>query len=230
MKYYVYILKDPRTDLPVYVGKGSYNRLNYHWCVFNKLGEHPENFKLTSLFLELKKIGLEIVTEKIYETNNEKEAYLVEREIQVGYEDLGYELCNLCECGRPTPIMYGDKNPMRRPEVVAKFRGDNHPNKRPEEREKQRIAQKKRYEDPREREKTSLGQKKRYEDPREREKTGQSRAGEKCNFSKITEKIVKYIRQNPDNMKATELAKKFNISWSNVYMIKRGDSWKHVKK
>lgn len=30
------------------------------------------------------------------------------------------------------PIMFGDKNPMRRPEVIVKFMGENSPSKRPE--------------------------------------------------------------------------------------------------
>lgn len=53
--------------------------------------------------------------------------------------------------------------------------------------------------------------------------------GEKCSWSKLTEKDVIYILQNID-ISNKILSEKFNVSPSTINDIKKGRTWKHLKR
>ncbi len=52
--------------------------------------------------------------------------------------------------------------------------------------------------------------------------------GEACPQAKLTESIVREIKNHIGRMPYTEIAKKFNTNYSNVAHIKRGSRWAHV--
>ena len=69
-KYYVYLLMDPRTDLPFYVGKGIGNRVKHHYrdsCVV-------DNPHKTHKIKRLKALGYQPKWTIIFETQSEQEA------------------------------------------------------------------------------------------------------------------------------------------------------------
>ena len=78
--YYVYRLIDPRNKLPFYIGKGKDNRMFKHEQ-YTKNGKYPNgNKKLYERILEIKSQNLDIIYEKIFETENENLAYKIENE------------------------------------------------------------------------------------------------------------------------------------------------------
>lgn len=52
--------------------------------------------------------------------------------------------------------------------------------------------------------------------------------GEQCPQSKLTEQIVKEIKQLKGIMSYTKIAEKYNTNYSNVAHIMRGSRWAHV--
>ena len=90
--YYVYRLIDPRNKLPFYIGKGKDNRMFKHEQ-YTKNGKYPNgNKKLYERILEIKSQNLDIIYEKIFETENENLAYKIENE---KIKEIGIEnLCN----------------------------------------------------------------------------------------------------------------------------------------
>lgn len=75
MKYYVYHLIDPSTDLVFYVGKGTKNRMYFHE---KKVKQNVNTNRNSSLFNKIKKIhelGFSVKYKKVFETNNELNAY-----------------------------------------------------------------------------------------------------------------------------------------------------------
>lgn len=91
--FYVYHLIDPRNNLVFYVGKGKNNRMFKHEkCV--KLGKMPNgNKKLFDKITEIISLNLNIKYEKVFETENEKEAYEYENYL---INNFGIEnLCNV---------------------------------------------------------------------------------------------------------------------------------------
>ena len=53
--------------------------------------------------------------------------------------------------------------------------------------------------------------------------------GEQCNWSKLNEEAVIYIRKNK-NIFSSELAKKFNVSVGAINSVKYYQTWKHLKR
>lgn len=76
--FYVYVYRDPRPtkgNQPVYVGKGTGDRDISHWAK----GSHNKPFQ--DFLSHLKKRGLVAVCQRVFETENEQEAFAKEREL-----------------------------------------------------------------------------------------------------------------------------------------------------
>lgn len=78
MRYYTYLLTDPRTNQPFYVGKGTNNRMLHHEAaVRNKSTEakQPHHIRIR----EILDMGLEVIYDKVLLNVTEKEALERER-------------------------------------------------------------------------------------------------------------------------------------------------------
>jgi hypothetical protein len=91
--FYVYLYVDPRTTKPFYVGKGSGDRDKYHiWNV----STHP-NYDLRLTIQQLASVGQRPIIDRVFETTDEKAAFLEEKRLidYHGRLDLGTGiLCN----------------------------------------------------------------------------------------------------------------------------------------
>lgn len=100
MVFYVYELRDPNTLLPFYVGKGKGDRMYRHErAVLTWKNPRVRN---PYLFNKIKKIidqGDRILTQKVFETDDENLAFTKERLLIQEYRSLGYKLCNLLDGG-----------------------------------------------------------------------------------------------------------------------------------
>lgn len=90
MKYYVYFLINPIDNKIFYVGKGTGERMFIHEKKARKGISSNNNSKLFNKINEIHKLGLSIVYDKIFESDNEFEAYEIELlEInRIGIENL----------------------------------------------------------------------------------------------------------------------------------------------
>lgn len=115
-KHYTYLLIDPRTKIPFYVGKGINNRALQHLTDNYTKSYNPlKTNKINSILKEGYEIGIEILYQ-----NNEPEAYLKEQELikQYGRKDIGTgPLTNLNDGGSGGNTGY--KMP---PEVLSKLK------------------------------------------------------------------------------------------------------------
>lgn len=75
MNYYVYVLIDPRTSQPFYVGKGKGNRYKAH---LNETKETTINVKKFNKIQSIRSCGLEPLVEIIEQFKSEDEAYQLE--------------------------------------------------------------------------------------------------------------------------------------------------------
>jgi hypothetical protein len=99
MRFYVYELRDPKTLIPFYVGKGNGNRM---WAHESKVRRGKVPNHNTHLYNKIKKIldeGEKPIPLKIFETDEEPLAFEKEREIIRTYREAGFKLCNLCDGG-----------------------------------------------------------------------------------------------------------------------------------
>jgi hypothetical protein len=109
MYYYTYAHTRPDTGAIFYVGKGSHKRAysledrNLHWKAIVKKNKGLFGVKILNWF------------------NNEEDAYAAEI-WQIAAWSTSCSLVNKTPGGDAPPILLGDKNPMRRPEVKAKHR------------------------------------------------------------------------------------------------------------
>jgi hypothetical protein len=116
MRFFTYLLIDPRTNLPFYIGKGTKKRdLHHEWKVLKgKAGNNPH---LLNKIRKIKSLGFDILYEKWFESDDEwfcywMEAYLID---YFGRENL----CNLTDGGEGANYWKGKK---RSEEDRAKFR------------------------------------------------------------------------------------------------------------
>lgn len=102
--YYVYLLKDPRNNLPFYVGKGQKDRALWHLKVV-KLGKPSGNPYKDHVIKQILTEGFEPLVEIVYQTDCEEEAYDLEAGLIKQYGRRRYDtdglLTNLCEDSRP---------------------------------------------------------------------------------------------------------------------------------
>jgi hypothetical protein len=103
MNYYVYILIDPQTEIPFYVGKGQKNRANFH---IKETKETTINIRKFNKIQSILSLGLSPIID-YYVTNikDEETAYSIEAELIKKYGRKSYDedgvLLNICEDNRP---------------------------------------------------------------------------------------------------------------------------------
>jgi len=100
--YYVYMYKDPRTDLPFYIGKGTKGRYLHH---LNETKDNTENIKKYAYIQGLRNKGLTPKIVIIQQDMLESEAYDLERDLikywgRKNIDENGI-LTNICEDNRP---------------------------------------------------------------------------------------------------------------------------------
>jgi hypothetical protein len=105
MKYYVYRISDPTGEHYPYYGKGTENRMFWHWDVFQIKGYHPDNYNLTKMFRHIRSCFLIPEYKKIFETNSEEAAYKCE-EFCTEYYGLN-NLSNIVHGGIAPPSRLG---------------------------------------------------------------------------------------------------------------------------
>lgn len=76
LKYYVYLLIDPRTEQPFYVGKGCGNRINHH--LFDALETHTNEKEKVQTIRNIQTKGLDVELVILRHGLTEKEALEVE--------------------------------------------------------------------------------------------------------------------------------------------------------
>ena len=110
--FYVYILKDPRTNLPFYVGKGKNNRA-YDHIKKNLQGKNTENPYKDHVVRQILAEGLMPIIEYVYKTDDEADAYNYETTLIKKYGRRRYDehgiLTNLCEDNRPPHDNYSEE-------------------------------------------------------------------------------------------------------------------------
>lgn len=111
-RYYVYVYRDPRTGFPIYVGKGSGNRVRVHWewrtC----------NFLLARCLVKIKEAGLEPIREIVGRHDDEAKAFEQEKGLIELYGRRNVRtgtLCNMTDGGE------GATGNVVPPEVRAKI-------------------------------------------------------------------------------------------------------------
>lgn len=75
MKYYIYTLVDPRTNIPFYLGKGTGDRWKEHLSETENTTYNPHKYYT---ILQIRAAGFEPVVQFLYYTNEEQHAYEVE--------------------------------------------------------------------------------------------------------------------------------------------------------
>lgn len=110
--YYVYLLINPNTGLPFYVGKGSGKRATYH-ITQNKRGVSTDNPHKDNTIRRLLSEDKEPVIDYIFWSENEEEAYQIEADTIKRYGraefDLGGILTNICLDNRPPHSNYSSE-------------------------------------------------------------------------------------------------------------------------
>lgn len=102
MKFYTYELRDPRTHIPFYVGKGSGDRIHIHENSVKNWTTVPMKTHNPHLFNKIKKLlaeGVSVEAVKVFETSSEQEAFEKERELISLYRLQGIKLCNILDGG-----------------------------------------------------------------------------------------------------------------------------------
>jgi hypothetical protein len=93
IKWYVYTLNDPETNIPFYVGKGQRYRMYNHYYNVKKHKIPNGNFRLYEKIKSIINSGKSIEYKIVFSSNDEKEAY--DREFQL-IQEIGIDnLCNL---------------------------------------------------------------------------------------------------------------------------------------
>jgi hypothetical protein len=127
MKFYVYILRDPRPGKnlqPIYVGKGKNARARDHW---RRADDHKNTF-LRQILTKIKKLGLEPTIEIVRHFEIEAEAFQLEIELIAKYGrrdlDIG-TLCNLTDGGEGATNSLAWNNPEFRKAHTERMRKQN---------------------------------------------------------------------------------------------------------
>lgn len=155
IQFYTYLYIDPRTNVPFYVGKGKKEP------GYDRVHSRHANKQVIGRICGLKKLGLEHIIEKIHTVNVDSALWL-ERCFIAAYgrrDQNNGPLLNHTNGGDNPPInkdpevikrrtvhLRTNRNPMKNHIIAAKTsttkkaQGDAHPTKRPEVREKMRLA------------------------------------------------------------------------------------------
>jgi hypothetical protein len=110
--YYVYLLKDPTTMLPFYVGKGKGKRAQYH-TKKNQQGKNTENPYKDHVIRQILNEGLAPTIEYVFWSIDENLAYDFEEKLIAKYGRKRYDhngiLTNLCKDNRPPHPEYSEE-------------------------------------------------------------------------------------------------------------------------
>lgn len=124
-KYYVYLLIDPRTNTPFYVGKGSGYRATVHLRESRKGTENPWKH---SKIQKIRSEGLEPVIEYVARDLPENEAYDLEASLIQKYGrakiDEGGILTNMCVDNRPPDFTGKTHSEEARKRIAEAQRGE----------------------------------------------------------------------------------------------------------
>lgn len=113
MNSYVYLLIDPRNNLPFYVGKGTRRRCYFHmWEARNSAKQSPKLNKIR----KIERLGLSVRVCKVEQNVTDSMAKEFECLLIAEAKDLGIELTNLTDGGDGTLGL------KRTPEQIAKSR------------------------------------------------------------------------------------------------------------
>ena len=100
--FYVYVYFHPVTKVPFYVGKGTGTRYKKH---LSETKENTENYKKWAVIQGLRNRGLEPLIKKVFETENEVDAYNEETRLIMLYGrrdiDINGILTNICNDIKP---------------------------------------------------------------------------------------------------------------------------------
>jgi hypothetical protein len=94
--YYLYVISDPRTGKPLYVGKGCRDRMTQHWerYVVDPRRKHI-NHRLRAAFWSITSEGFESpIYEKWFESDDEDFIYWTEIYVRAFLDPLFDSLCN----------------------------------------------------------------------------------------------------------------------------------------
>ena len=98
--HYTYVLTDPCNKIPFYVGKGQGNRL---------FSERSRNRHCYSKIQKIKSLGLNIIYEKWFESEDKDFCYWMEIYLIAEFKELNYKLCNYTLGGEDPPSWKGVK-------------------------------------------------------------------------------------------------------------------------
>lgn len=246
-RFYVYLLIDPRTNSPFYVGKGKGDRIQFHEQELHAKGRLPWNQKLERKIKKIWSAGLTVKHRKIFQGN---EPDCLNREVST-ISKLGLEnLCNLTQGGiggdavsrrfRSDPAMrqkwrdvqlvqWTDKSRMEFGRKIKKIwrtkasRRASHKKhfahywSNPVNREKQRLVFKKYWANPANRKRQSENAKKAWRTPRIRKKILRAATHGKRLHQSKINKIFQLAKSIPQS----HIAKRFNVSCSTISLILR---------
>lgn len=110
--YYVYILIDPTTMTPFYVGKGKDERAQYH-IKQNQKGKNTENPYKDNVIRQILNEGVLPIIEYVFWSTDEMDAYDFEEKLITKYGRKRYDpdglLTNLCKDNRPPHNEYSQE-------------------------------------------------------------------------------------------------------------------------
>jgi hypothetical protein len=113
MNSYVYMLIDPRNNLPFYIGKGARGRCYFHmWEARNSAKQSPKLNKIR----KIERLGLSVRVCKVEQNVTDEMAKDLECLLIAEARDIGIELTNLTDGGDGTLGL------KRTPEQIAKSR------------------------------------------------------------------------------------------------------------
>lgn len=115
MNSYTYMLVDPRSNAPFYVGKGQGRRCFFHlWEAKNTDKQSPKLNKIR----KIESLGMSVILKKVEEGVSDEAAKELECLIIAEAKDIGIRLTNLTKGGD------GVVGLKRTPEMIAKSRHD----------------------------------------------------------------------------------------------------------
>lgn len=125
MLFYTYILIDPRTGQPFYVGKGKYRRMYDHWKHRN--AKCCKNERLKQILNEIHAAGLKPTYIKALEDVSESQALAKEVELVLLHGRIDIKtgsLCNLTNGGAPGATTWSPETRERKRQIeLAKEKG-----------------------------------------------------------------------------------------------------------
>lgn len=141
-QFYVYMLIDPRTHEPFYIGKGSGDRVSFHIRESNH--SQTSNPLKTNVIKRIQDLGLQVGTKIVQESMAETEAFNLERALiaQYGRRNMGTGcLTNMSDGGE------GNSGRAYNPEQASKISAALTGRKRPDVAERNKLKNQQMWEE-----------------------------------------------------------------------------------